>query len=80
MIQVNQRTDANCTEEEADTWLLLHVANSRAETFKDFLVLSNDSDVVTYLSAYFDQFKTKNVVEIEGEYMGLKNTSDKYTT
>ena len=54
LIQVNQRTDANCMEEEADSWLLLHVANPRAESWKDFLVLSNDSDVVKYLSAYFD--------------------------
>ena len=33
----------NCMEEEARSRLVLHVANTRAEGFKNFLVLSNDS-------------------------------------
>ena len=69
--EVNQRLNLNCMEEEADSRLNLHVANARAEGFKNFLVLSDDSDVVTYLSAYFDQFKTKNVEKIRVKY-GLK--------
>ena len=62
---------ANCMEGEADSQLILHVANARAQGFKNFFVLSNDSDVVTYLSAYFDKFKTKNVEKIRVKY-GLK--------
>ena len=51
--------------------MILHVANARVEHFKIFLVLSNDSDVVIYFSAYFDKFKTKNVKKIGVKY-GLK--------
>ena len=66
--EVNQRPDLNCMEEETDSRLVLHVANAMAEVFKNFLVLSNDSDVVTYLSAYFDQFKTKNIEKMQVKY------------
>ena len=69
--EVNQRADLNCIGEESDSRLILHVANTKAEDFKNFLVLSNDSDVVTYLSAYFDQFKTKNVEKVRVK-CGLK--------
>ena len=55
-------------EEEADSRFILHVANARAEGFKHFLVLSNDFDIVTHLSAYFDQFKTRNVEKIRKKY------------
>ena len=48
-------------EEEADSRLILHVANARSEGFKNFQLLCNDSEVVAYLSAYFDQFKTENI-------------------
>ena len=46
----------------------MHVANPMAEGLKNFLVLYNDSDVVTYISAYFDQLKTKNVEKIRMKY------------
>ena len=36
-------------EEEADSWLIFYVANTRAENFKNFLALSKDPDVVAYL-------------------------------
>ena len=52
--EVNQRADLHCMEEEADSRLVLYVANVREECFKNCLALSNDSDAVTYLSAYFD--------------------------
>ena len=64
--EVNQRADFDCLEQETNSRLILHVAR-----FKTFLLLSNNSDVVTYLSAYFDQFKTKNVENIQVKY-GLK--------
>ena len=62
--EVNQKADLNCIEEETDPRLILYFADAKAEGFKNFLVLSNDSDIVTYLSAYFDQFETKNVKKI----------------
>ena len=34
--------------------MTLFVANTRAKGFKNFLVFSNDSVIVTYLSTYFD--------------------------
>ena len=58
-------------EEEADSRLILHVANARTESFKNFVVLFYDYDVVTYLLTYFDQLKTKNVDKIQVKY-GLK--------
>ena len=54
--EINQRADLNCTEEEADSRLIFHVANARAEGCQTFLVFSNDSDFVAYHSIYFDQF------------------------
>ena len=58
---INQRKDLNCKEEEADTRLILHVDKAAKENFKKFLILSNDMDVVMYLTAYFEKFKTKNI-------------------
>ena len=51
--------------------LTLFVANTRAKGFKNFLVFSNDSVIVTYLSTYLDQFKTKNIEKIRVK-CGLK--------
>ena len=67
--EVNQRAGLNCMKEETDYRIILQIVNARAEAFKNLLVLSNDSDVVTYLSAYFDQFKTKTVEKIRGKYV-----------
>ena len=58
--EVNQRAELNCIEGAADSRLILHVANAKIKCFRNFLVLSNDSDVGSYLLPYFDQFKTKN--------------------
>ena len=44
---VNQGADLNWMEEKADSRFILHFANARAEGFKNFPVLSNDSDVVS---------------------------------
>ena len=53
--EVNQRADLNyMEEEEADSRLILHVASTwvqRRKVSKTPCVLSNDSDVVAYLSA-----------------------------
>ena len=66
--EANQKADLNCMEEETDSRMILYFANAKAEGLKNVLVLSNDSDVVTYLSAYFDQFETKNVKKIWVKY------------
>ena len=55
--EVNQKVNLNCMAEEFDSRLILHVANARVKGFKNFLVLSNDSDILAYLLAYFDKFK-----------------------
>ena len=44
---VNQGADLNCMEEKTDSRFILHFANARAKGFKNFPVLSNDSDVVS---------------------------------
>ena len=54
--EVNQRADLSYMEEEeeADSRLILHVASARVQrrkVSKTPCVLSNDSDVVAYLSA-----------------------------
>ena len=69
--KVNQGADLHYMEGEADSRLDFHVANNGTEGFKNVLVLSDDSDVVTYLSAFFDQLKTKNFGKIRLKY-GLK--------
>lgn len=51
--------------------MILYVVNAKAEGFKNFPVISNNSEFVTYLSAYFDQLRTKNGEKIHVKY-GLK--------
>ena len=55
-------------EEEADPGLILHVAYASVEGLINFLVLSNDSDIVTYLSVCFNQLKTNNVKKTRLKY------------
>ena len=69
--EVYEGVDLNCMEEEADSRLILHVAYASVEGFINFLVLSNDSNVVTYLSVCFNQLKTNNVKKLRLKY-GLK--------
>ena len=45
--EVNQRADLDCMKEEADSRLILHIATRNTEGFKNFLVISNNSKVVT---------------------------------
>ena len=49
----NQKADLNYMEEETDSRLIFYFVNAKTKGFKNFLVLSNDSDVVTYFSAKF---------------------------
>ena len=57
--EVNQRANLNDMEEGDYSWLNLHVLIAKVECFKNFLVLSNDSDVVTYLSKNTERMQVK---------------------
>ena len=57
--EVNQRANLNDMEEGDYSWLNLHVPIAKVERFKNFLVLSNDSDVVTYLSKNTERMQVK---------------------
>ena len=57
--EVNQRANLNDMEEGDYSWLNLHVLIAKVEHFKNFLVLSNDSDVVTYLSKNTERMQVK---------------------
>ena len=57
--EVNQRANLNDMEEGDYSWLNLHVLIAKVERFKNFLVLSNDSDVVTYLSKNTERMQVK---------------------
>ena len=44
-----ERDDRNCIEEEADSQIVLHTACAAKKDFRQFLVLSNDTDVAIYV-------------------------------
>ena len=62
--KVIQRNDLNCIEEEAGSLIVLHIACAAKKDFKQFLVLTNDTDVVMHNLAYFYVYKTMNVNKI----------------
>ena len=62
--EIIERDDLNCIEEEADSRIVLHTACAAKKDFRQFLVLSNDTDVVMYNLAYFHVYKTINVNKI----------------
>ena len=51
--EIIERDDLSCLEVEADSRIVLHIACAAKKDFKQFLVLSNDTDVVMYSLAYF---------------------------
>ena len=57
--EVNQRANLNEMEEGDYSWLNLHIPIAKVERFKNFLVLSNDSDAVTYLSKNTERMQVK---------------------
>ena len=62
--EIIERDDLNCIEEEADSRIVLHTACAAKKDFRQFLVLSNDTDVVMYNLAYFHVYRTTNVNKI----------------
>ena len=68
-----ERDDLNCIEEEADSQIVLHTACAAKKDFRQFLVLSNDTDVVMYNLAYFHVYKTMNVNKIWVKFGILEN-------
>ena len=62
-----------CIKQEADSRIVLHTACAAKKDFRQFLVLSNDTDVVMYNLAYFHVYKTMNVNKIWVKFGILEN-------
>ena len=56
--------DLNYIEKEAYSHIVVHIASAANKDLKQFLVLSNGTDVAMYTLAYFHVFKTTNVNKI----------------
>ena len=56
--------DLNYIEKEAYSHIVVHIASAANKDLKQFLVLSNSTDVAMYTLAYFHVFKTTNVMKI----------------
>ena len=61
---VSDRPDLNCTLEEADCRLILHIAKAGKEHYDRIIVLSNDTDVFIYNLAYYEQFRKDKIREL----------------
>ena len=66
--EIIERGDLNCIEEEADCRIVLHIACAAKKDFRQFLVLSNDTDVVICNLAYFHVYKTMSVNKIWAKF------------
>ena len=64
LLEIIERGDLNCIEEEADSRIVLHIAYAAKKDVRQFLVLSNGTDVVMYNLAYYHVYKTMNVNKI----------------
>ena len=62
--EIIERDDLKYIEKEAYCLIVLHIASAVRKDLKEFLVVSNDTDVVMYNLAYFYMFKTMNVNKI----------------
>ena len=62
--EIIERDDLNCIEEEAGSRIVLHTACAAKKDFRQFQVLSNDTNVVMYNLAYFHVDKTMNVSKV----------------
>ena len=62
--KIIERYDLKYIEKEAFSRIVLHIASAAKKDLKQFLVLSNDTDVVIYKLAYFYVFKRMNVNKI----------------
>ena len=56
-----ERDELNCIEKEAYSHIALHIASAENKDLKQFLVLSNRTDVAMYILANCLGFKTTNV-------------------
>ena len=65
--KIIDRHNLKCIEEDADSQIVLHIAKAGKKDFKQFLVLSNDNNVIMYNLGYFYVFKTINVNKNFGE-------------
>ena len=62
--EIIERDDLNCIEEGAGSRIVLHTTCAAKRDFRQFLVLSTDTDVVMYNLAYSHVYKTMNVDKI----------------
>ena len=62
--EIIERDDLNCIEEGAGSRIVLHTTCAAKRDFRQFLVLSTDTDVVMYNLAYSHVYKTMNVNKI----------------
>ena len=72
LLEIIKRGDLNCIEEEADSWIVLHIACAAKKDFRQFLVLSNDTDVAICNLAYFHVYKTMSVNKIWAKFRILE--------
>ena len=62
--KIIERDDLKYIEKEAFSRIVLHIASAAKKYLKQFLVLSDDTDLAMYNLAYFHVFKTMNVNKI----------------
>ena len=61
--EIIERDDLNCIKEEADFRIVLHTYCAPKKDFRQFLVLSSDTDIAIYDLAYY-VYKTMNINKI----------------
>ena len=62
--EIIERDDLKYIEKEAFSRIVLHIAIAAKKDLKQFLVQSNDTDVVMCSLAYFYVFKTMNINKV----------------
>ena len=62
--EIIERGNLNYIEKEAYSHIAVHIASVAHKDLKQFLVLSNGTDVAMYTLVYFHLFKTTNVNKI----------------
>ena len=62
--EVIEREGLNYIEKEPYFHIVVHIASAAHKDLKQFLVLSNSTDVAMYTLAYFHVFKTTSVMKI----------------
>ena len=64
MTKIIEIDDLKYIEKEVFSRIVLYIVSAAKKDLKQFLVLSNDTDVVMFNLEYFHEFKTMNVNKI----------------